>query len=177
MDTCPYKGLPDRAWWRQSVGDLPSYKVDPVAGMPFRIAPSDRVATAGSCFAQHIAKRLPDLGLTYFVTEPGPVRLSDRERAERQYGTFSARYGNIYTTRQFLQTLQRAFGEFTPLTDHWVCEDGRILDPFRPSIEPRGYSGLDELRWDRERHFAAVRDLVRRSDIFVFTMGLTEGSA
>lgn len=157
--------------------ETPPHAVDPASAVPFHLAPSDRIATAGSCFAQHIARYLPKLGLTYYIAERGPQRLSEPERQERQYGTFSARYGNIYTTRQMLQLLQRAFGEFTPLADHWEMGDRTegFVDPFRPTIEPNGFSSLAEMHWDRAHHLRAVRDLVSSADVFVFTLGLTEG--
>src|SRR5262249_59482154 len=119
--------------------------------------------TAGSCFAQEIARYLPDLGLCYLVTEPGPARLTPEERRRWQYGTFSARYGNIYTTRQWRQLLDRAFGLMQPVEEHWRAANGRYIDPFRPTVEPGGYATLDELRCDRERHFAAVRALVEQA--------------
>lgn len=174
MDNCPYKDLPDEAWWRDSVANLPAHLIHPLADTPFRISASDTIATAGSCFAQHIARRLPELGLTYFVSEAGPTRLTDEERSQRQYGTFSARYGNIYTTRQFLQLLRRAYGEFSPVESAWQNDRGGYHDPFRPSVEPSGFSSVKELEWDRTHHLAAVREVVEQSDIFIFTLGLTE---
>lgn len=174
MDTCPYNDLPDSAWWRPAMTDLAPHEVSPLGRTDFRIEPGDQVATAGSCFAQHMGRRLPDFGLTYLVTEPGPARLTATERNQRQYGIFSARFGNIYTTTQLHQLFLRAFGAFAPNDDYWLTPDGRFVDPFRPSIEPGGFSTLQELHWDRERHFAAVRDMVKEADIFIFTMGLTE---
>lgn len=174
MDTCPYNDLPDSAWWKRAMTDPPPHEVSPLGKTDFCIEPGDRVATAGSCFAQHMGRRLPDFGLTYYVTEPGPSRLTTQERTRRQYGLFSARFGNIYTTTQLHQLFLRAFGEFAPSDDHWLTPNGRFVDPFRPSIEPGGFSSLQELHWDRDRHFAAVREMVAEADIFIFTMGLTE---
>ena len=90
------------------------------------------------------------------------------------YGTFTARYGNLYTTRQFLQLLRRAYGLFTPVDDVWTGPDGRLFDPYRPQIQPNGFSSETEFRLDREQHFAAVRRAVEQCDVFVFTLGLTE---
>ena len=90
------------------------------------------------------------------------------------YGVFSARYGNIYTSRQLLQTIQRAYGLFTPQDDAWPAADGRMVDPFRPTIQPNGFSCLAELHADRRQHLAAVRRMVEELDVLVFTLGLTE---
>ena len=101
-----------------------------------RITPDTKIATAGSCFAQHIARHLRNSGFNHFVVEPGHPIISASVRAKNNYGLFSARYGNIYTSRQLLQLFQRAFGEFTPLEDVWQEEVDVFLDPFRPSIQP-----------------------------------------
>ena len=38
-------------------------------------------------------------------------------QAPHGYGIYSARFGNIYTARQLLQLIQRAYGEFVPVED------------------------------------------------------------
>ncbi|MBV8534581.1 MAG: GSCFA domain-containing protein [Alphaproteobacteria bacterium] len=172
---CPYDTFAATAWWRASVADLPFTAVDPGGPAPFRITQADKIATAGSCFAQEIGRYLRSSGYTFLDAEPGPSRLTADERLRRQYGVFSARYGNVYTTRQMLQLVQRAYGQFVPAEDHWAGENGSFFDPFRPSVEPGGFSSLEELRWEREQHLAAVRTVVESADILVFTLGLTEG--
>lgn len=173
-DSCPYKSLPENAWWRHSVSGIATGEVNPAATAPFTITTDDRIVTAGSCFAQNVARWLPRLGLKYEVAEPGPDTLTSAERSRHQYGTFSARYGNIYTTRQLLQLLQRAFGTFAPVDNHWRNDEGNYIDPYRPTIEPDGFANLSELEWDRQHHLNAVKDLVLNADVFVFTLGLTE---
>ncbi|HEY1727782.1 MAG TPA: GSCFA domain-containing protein [Candidatus Baltobacteraceae bacterium] len=144
--------------------------------MPGRFAIDETmaIATAGSCFAQHVAKQLVQRGFKYMVTEPGPKGLFDDDLADRNYGIFPARFGNVYTTPQLVQLFERAFERFTPIEDHWL-DDGRYYDPLRPFIEPEGFASLDALHHDRKAHLAAVREMFERCDIFVFTLGLTEG--
>lgn len=169
----PYKGLEDAAFWRESVSSITPGSLDPVRVAPFRILKDDKVATAGSCFAQHISKRLRKGGFNFLVTEaPAKDEIADAEL--RGFYDFSARYGNIYTSRQLVQLFDRAFGFFTPLDDHWVLDNGRFCDPFRPRIEPTGYASLEELRADRQRHLLAVKKMFEELDVFVFTLGLTE---
>lgn len=171
---CPYHGLPDPAYWRKSVGEPALEQIDPIVAPKFQIAPEDKIATAGSCFAQHIARYLSQSGYNYLVTEPGNPILSEQIRASYNYGTFSARYGNLYTTRQLWQLIQRAYGLFTPVDSHWPGKNGAVIDPYRPYIQPGGFSSLAELEADRAQHLAAVRQIVETSDVFVFTLGLTE---
>ena len=65
----PYSSLPDHRFWRKAVASLPPFAIDPLVGAPFKIARHDRVATAGSCFAQEIAHRLQTSGYTYYLAE------------------------------------------------------------------------------------------------------------
>ncbi len=171
----PYSSLPDHRFWRKAVTSLPPFAIDPLTATPFKIARHDRVATAGSCFAQEIAHRLQASGYTYYLAEEPPKGMSAAEANRRNYSMYSCRYGNLYTTAQLLQLIERAYGRFTPELDHWNRpEDGRFVDPFRPRIEPDGYATLDDMRADRERHFAAVRHMIETMDVFVFTFGHTE---
>jgi hypothetical protein len=170
----PYRTLADKAFWRRSVAAPARADVDPVGEFRLRIHPETKVATAGSCFAQHIARHLQASGFRYHVAEPGHPLLPESVLRTHQYGTFSARYGNIYTSRQLLQLMQRAYGEFEPDEVPWRTPEGRWLDPFRPTVEPGGFAGLGELLADREQHFAAVRRMFETLDVFVFTLGLTE---
>jgi hypothetical protein len=172
--TTPYSGLPDHHFWRRSVGAIERHLLDPVVRTRFRIAPADRIATAGSCFAQHIARRLRSLGDYYMVVEDGAA-IPEADRAARQYGLFSARYGNIYTAAQLWQLWREAYGEWQPAETAWRGAAGRWVDPFRPTVEPDGFDSPEAVATDRAAHLAAVRQLFESCDILVFTLGLTEG--
>jgi hypothetical protein len=101
--------------------------------------------------------------------------LSPGIRQRFNYGQFSARYGNVYTPRQLLQLFQRALGRFDPQERAWTHPDGTsLVDPFRPRIQPGGYSSAEELEAERARHLACTRRAMAEADVFVFTLGLTE---
>lgn len=170
----PYKRLPRQAFWKQSVAGLPVSEVDPVGSAKFTLSRVDKVATAGSCFAQHIARHLSGAGFNYIVTEQAHPLVADVADSKYNYGLYTARYANIYTTRQMAQLLKRAYGLFQPIDDMWLNDDGTVLDPFRPEIQPGGFATVDEFQADRVSHFAAVRAMVEQLDCFVFTLGLTE---
>lgn len=171
----PYQALPAYTRWSKSVAGVEMDKLDPVVDFPFKISSTDKVATAGSCFAQHIARHLSQNGFNYFVTEKAnPIFLTVPELDKKyNYGTFSARYGNLYTSRQLVQTFKRAFGKFTPLENYWF-ENGCYIDPFRPVIQPNGFATLEEFKIDKDKHFAAIRKIFEELDYFIFTLGLTE---
>jgi len=164
--THPYKRLPDSRFWSRSVARVPAEELDPVSDPPFRLYASDRIATAGSCFAQHIARTLRSSGYSFLETERGPE--------ERGFGLYSARFGNVYTARQLLQLFQRAYGLFAPADIAWRTPEGRFVDPFRPQVEPGGYASPEAVVDDRDRHLEAVRSMFELCDAFVFTLGLTE---
>ncbi len=170
----PYAELPSYAFWGRAVAGVPPFAVDPMGDAPFRITSSEAVATAGSCFAQHIARALQQRHFRYFVTEPAPSHLTPAAAVASNYGVFSARFGNIYTTRQLVQLFDRAYGDFVPTLSSWQGKGGGCVDPFRPRIEPGGFASEAELFADRTRHFACVRQLFESLDVFVFTLGLTE---
>ena len=162
----PYAGRPDHQFWRRSVSGRGPSEVDPVVSVPFGISRSDQVATAGSCFAQHIARHLRDTGFQYFVPEDRPS-LSCSE--DENYGTFSARYGNVYTVRQLWQLFQRAYGLFEPADVAWRRADGRFIDPFRPRIQNGGFTSVEDLLAERAQHLGAVRRVFEECDVFIFT--------
>ena len=174
MTKHPYVDMPDYAYWRRDVGGVGGSDVDPVVDVPFQFGPRAKVATAGSCFAQHIGRYLKAAGCGYLVTEtPHPI-VTEQAARVFNYGLFTARYGNIYTARQLLQLLERAYGRFAPAEGIWDEGGGVFLDPFRPTIQPRGFNSARELEIDRERHFVVVRKAFESLDVFVFTLGLTE---
>jgi len=170
----PYTDQPSHAFWRKAISDVPATRVDPVVHFDQKIRRTDKIVTAGSCFAQHMARRLQARQFCHLVTEPAPCALTPRVAKAYNYGVFSARYGNVYTSRQLLQLFDRAYGEFQPAEDVWVGEAGEFIDPFRPAIQSGGFATRAEYDADRKKHLAAVRRAFEELDVFVFTLGLTE---
>ncbi|SHJ46676.1 GSCFA family protein [Roseomonas rosea] len=161
----PYADRPDHAFWSRAVADPPGGVVDPVVAAPFNLTPADRVATAGSCFAQHIARHLAASGYGHLRTEAG-------DPAED--GGFSARYGNIYTARQMLLLIDEAYGLHRPADDVWRRADGRFVDALRPRVPMNGHPSEEAVRAARSTHLGAVRRVLEDCTAFVFTLGLTE---
>ena len=94
MSDHPYRGLPDSAYWRRSVvGKGPV--IDPLAGGFLTLTRDDKVATAGSCFAQNIARHLKKSGFNFLVTESAHPIVPAAAAERHGYGQYSARYGNI----------------------------------------------------------------------------------
>lgn len=172
--TNPYRGRPARSFWRSAVAER---HIADLAEMwdQMPLARADKVATAGSCFAQHIGRNLQRRGANYMDCEPAPPVFLDEGEARRfGYGVFSCRYGNVYTARQLLQLAREAFGERHPADLVWQRND-RYFDALRPGIDPVGQADPAAVLAERARHLEAVRTMFETLDVFVFTLGLTEG--
>lgn len=170
----PYQNRPRTAFWRTAVSGRTPKTVKSVSNAGLKLKTTDRVMTAGSCFAQHIAARLKRHGFNVLDYEPAPKRTSKEWRAAHGFDVYSARYGNIYYARQLVQLIEEAEGYFTP--EDWIwSKNDRVYDALRPSIEPMGWATESEVIEQRKEHLHAVRRLVRDADVFVFTLGLTEG--
>ena len=167
-EPCPYKSLPDSARWPGADSAIVAQH-EP----RFRVSPYTRIATAGSCFAQHFGHWLQANEYAYVVTEPGPPELDHEQQRVHGYGVYSARYGNVYTARQLVQLFDRAHAAFVPVEPPWPQGDG-FVDPFRPRVQPLPFASLAALDADRAQHFAAVREAFATCELFVFTLGLTE---
>jgi hypothetical protein len=169
----PYAQAADRQFWSRAMSWPAPGHVDPVS-RALRIGLDEPVATLGSCFAQHIARHLAHSGGHYLVTETAPPDMPPAEALARQFGIFSARFGNVYTVRQALQLIDRAFGRYVPKDSAWTREDGRWVDPFRPQIEPEGFDSAAAVAVAREEHLGHVRTMFQQARWLVFTLGLTE---
>lgn len=169
----PYEGLPASAFWRSGVVGQDPAAIAGLYRKKFEIARTTQVATAGSCFAQHIARNLTARGFCVLDMEPAPPGLSEESAARFGFGLFSARYANIYTARQLRQVVEEARGRFAVAEPIWE-RDGRYFDAMRPSVEPGGLPTPDLVRDHRDYHLKRVQLLLQKAELFVFTLGLTE---
>jgi hypothetical protein len=169
----PYSDLPSRNFWKGAISRRSPETVSGLWQPKFRLAPDTRIATAGSCFAQHISRYLRARNAAVVDLEPAPPDLSAANAAKYGYGTYSARYGNIYTVRHLLQLTAEAVGRFVPSDAVWE-RDGRFFDAMRIGVEPAGLPSADAVQRHRLQHLGKVRSLFARTDVFVFTLGLTE---
>lgn len=171
MTDNPYQNFPPEAFWRSAVAERAPEEIRGLWTPKFDITREMRIVTAGSCFAQHISRAFRDRGYNWYNAETAPG--SPELALAYNYGVFSFRTGNIYTARMLNQWFRWARSpEDCP--DLFWTTGKRHFDPFRPAVEPDGFASLDEARASRAATLAAIADAMRKADVFVFTMGLTE---
>ncbi|MGH1329550.1 MAG: GSCFA domain-containing protein [Paracoccaceae bacterium] len=169
----PYGDLPSQAFWRTGVVSTDRAAYPGLFAPKFPIKAETKVATAGSCFAQHIGRYLRQSGVEVLDCEPAPSGLTPAQAKRFNFGIYSARYGNIYTPRQMVELLQDVID--LRLDEALVWErGGRYYDALRPGVEPEGCESVAEVLALREYHLSRVGGMLARADVFVFTLGLTE---
>lgn len=169
----PYADLPDRQFWKRAVSDQAWGELSLMERGKFRIEPGDRIATAGSCFAQHINRYLRMNGRDILLAEKAHPIIPRSKVEALGYGQFPARYGNIYTVRQLVELFDQAMGRREMIEDFAVTGD-TVHDLLRPVAVPDGFSSLEEARADRRFHLGCVRTMFESASVFIFTLGLTE---
>lgn len=172
--TNPYQFLPASSFWRKAVSDKNFLEISDLWTSKYSISFADKIITAGSCFAQHISNAMREAGYRWVNYEQGPDFLLPEQLKLLNYGIYSFRTGNIYTVRALRQWIGWAFEEGTPFSEEvWISD--RSYDPFRPAIEPNGFSNALEVVASRRTTLRAVRQAFEDADVFIFTLGLTEG--
>ena len=173
MSNNPYSKLAPIAFWKTGVAQASPFQMIDIYKKRFLIDADAKIAAAGSCFAQHISKHLRAYGYHVLDVEPPPPGLPEEKHKTFGFSTYSARYGNIYTARQLLQLAKEALGEWTPQDYVWE-KNSKFYDGLRPAVEPEGHNSREAVIEHRQYHLEKTRDLFKRLDILVFTLGLTE---
>jgi hypothetical protein len=170
----PYKDLSPRQYWFSYRKNLLKPNDGEDLWIPcFEINSQSRIVTFGSCFAQHIGNALKKNGYNWICPEDLPLRVGDDLAKKFGYRIFSCRTGNIYTTSMLNQWVDWSINkEFIP-PEVWQYE-GRYYDPMRPTIENAGFESLEECLAMREQARLCFFRCIKRAEVFVFTLGLTE---
>lgn len=173
MEMNPYSDLPKSAFWKTGVAQEDPYAIENIYKKKFNIPSTARIATAGSCFAQHITCHLKRNGYNVLDVEPPPPGLPENLHKKFGFSMYSARYGNIYTVRQLLQLAREVIGDWTPQSYIWE-RNGKYYDALRPAVEPEGLNSPEEVVEHRAYHINRVKELFVSLDLLIFTLGLTE---
>lgn len=169
----PYEKQKQFNFWNTAVSDRHIGDLEDICSN-LLLKKDDKIATAGSCFAQHIHRNLKIRKATVLELEPAPITFPNNDEEKRfGYGVYSCRYGNIYTSRQMLQLFLEAYGERKPSEIIWE-KNNRYFDALRPNVDPVGYSSKENLLKSRSEHLSKVKLMFESLDLFIFTMGLTE---
>jgi len=187
----PYSDLEPHAFWRTAVAEAGIFGMSGLWKSGWTLPGDAAFATYGSCFAQHISRALIARDLNWLNCEPGPDGMAPETARNFNYGVFSARTGNIYTARLFLHWVRLAAG-YEAAKDQEIWHEagdggpgrfheagdsgpGRFRPALFPTIEPDGFEDADEARAAIAGAARAFQRSVRDADVFIFTLGLTEG--
>ena len=173
MAVSPYEKQPRRAFWKTAVAERAPLDTGDLYAPKFKINKKTRILTAGSCFAQHVGRALRAAEFYVVDSEAAPWMITDETANRFGYRLFSARYGNIYTSRQLLQLFREVYDDFRPAMPVWE-KGGRYFDALRPSVEPDGMETPELVVEHRRRHLERVKLALSETDLLVFTFGLTE---
>lgn len=169
----PYQSLGKSSFWSTAVTKKNVFDLSGLWTPKFEIRKDTKIASFGSCFAQHIGTALSLHGLNWLCTEKAPKGICKETAKLFNYEIFSARTGNIYTVSQLRQWTDWALDYGSVPNEIWEKES-RFIDPFRPTIEPLGFESIRELEASRKFTIQAFKKALLESDIFIFTLGLTE---
>ncbi|QXT39300.1 GSCFA domain-containing protein [Gymnodinialimonas ceratoperidinii] len=167
----PYRGLPARAFWRGAVAGASPFPTD-IYRPKFAVTRDTKVFTAGSCFAQHVGAAMKAAGIGVIDAEPARRGMTPETAKRFGYGVYSARFGNLYTVRQFRQLVAEMNGA-QPALPVWE-RDGRFWDALRPGVEPEGLATPELVAEMRAQHLSALARALQEAEVIVFTLGLTE---
>ena len=142
------------------------FDIEDVWTPKFNITPRTKIATYGSCFAQNIGKALAANGFHWLVVERPPFGLREESVRHFNYGIFSARTANIYTTSLLRQWASWASEETGPPDEYWERE-GRIYDPMRPTVEPGGFRSREEMERSRSEAIGAFRTSIAEANVLL----------
>jgi GSCFA family len=172
--THPYKNKPTFTSWKKFIGEVPIGNVDLMEGLPrFAIHKADRIVTMGSCFAQHVANYLQEHGFNYYVAE---VEAGIGVFGKEGVGIYSARYGNIYTARQALQLMKASLGLGNTNFEVWENEEEHFFaDSIACGAVPGGFASKQGVLEARDQLFKSTKNALENADVFIYTLGLTEG--
>jgi hypothetical protein len=160
----PYSLKGDKSFWKTAVAELKlgTENFNELHQLSFSKR-TTRIASMGSCFAQHVGKWLIHGGFNF--------KTSQLER--QQISSFA--FGNIYTPRCFLQWLDLAESNENVSDDSGIAvEKDRFFDLLRPNFNVEGFDSHEALKAARVAATNELKEIIKETDVLVFTLGLVE---
>ncbi|OUU43219.1 MAG: hypothetical protein CBC12_14295 [Candidatus Puniceispirillum sp. TMED52] len=170
----PYIGLSEKHFWKPSAAKFQESSFIEELWIPkFEISDNAAIITAGSCFAQNIGRWLKKNEFNW-MNFPDSSKNSDKNQNRTEAPKFSFETGNIYTARQLRQWIAQALGDIK-IIDTVLERDGRFYDAQRQMEEPCGFESHEDMLESKTKLLKNIKIGIETADIFIFTLGLTEG--
>jgi hypothetical protein len=109
----------------------------------------------------------------WLCTEDLSNRVSDELAKKLGYRIFSCRTRNIYTTSMLNQWVDWSLNKQVMPQEIWQYKK-RYYDPMRPTIENASFETLEECLVMRKQARLVFFRCIKRAEVFVFTLGLSE---
>ena len=177
FDSQRYNRSPkDLVFWPNPIHpDHPNsiYSTKPYTSRTPILDKSTKIVTAGSCFASELSLRLQRNHYNYLLSQDVNTNYpySQSDSCEGTLPFFSSRYGILFNTPSLLQLAQRAFS--TRVFKRIVLESKSLYwDPYREGIS---FDSKQDYLSDYPIHTDSLSYLLTNMDVFVFTLGLSEG--
>lgn len=133
------------------------------------------IGSAGSCFAQEIAKVFQEEGYNYIIEErnddPSAGMIVDNYKIGDKHAIACANYGILFNTPSFRQLAERAFATKPTQQILFQRDDGLWLDPYRENV---GFYNQQAYKNDYQNHLDATRRALEKCEVFIITLGLNE---
>ena len=158
----PYNSLNKNKFWATGVktsytDDTPKFDLPSLNSI---IGENQSVSSVGSCFAQHIGKNLVEYGVNFNTSNLTRV------------GFESFDLGNVYTSSQLLMWLKVSLNLKTLSENNVYFCGTEYKDYLLPHCS--GFSKLSELLENRVAVVNDMRETLKKTDLLIFTLGLTE---
>jgi hypothetical protein len=174
MKKHPYLNIKSYQRWGATYKSFDYSEINFHVSPKFQLTKNLKISTAGSCFAQHISQHLSKLGIKTYKAELPPTFLKSDHAELATFDIYSARYGNIYTTKQLRDLIDQSIGIRPQINDIHQNDDGSFTDMLRPSFTTIKYTKHSDLIELRSHHLSCVKEIIYKSDVFIYTLGLTE---
>ena len=171
--THPLSEAGPSAFWSRAVARADRARFLDLYRPKVSLARRTPTAFAGAGIGRHLAAALKAAGGQVLDAEPAPEAMPRSVAEAHGYGTWSARFGTLHTTRQVRQLLDDvAAGRVEPSL---VWSRGRRhVDALRPLVDPRGLASADEVLLHRDYHLEKVSRLLQRTEVLVLTLDRVE---
>lgn len=154
--------------WEGSVSEKSLFDMSNLWMPKFKIHKTHKIITLGSSFSQYISEYLHKNNYSWYQPEKPPYGLSKKNIVKYNY-SYSARTGDILTASLLHQWIYWSFKPSKCPQKSILIQDN-IFDPFRPTIEPKGFQSKNEMLLSRNQTLESLNKSLLNADCCILTI-------